>query len=128
MRKGVEVRGCGGGDGGEGCGCMGESGGPGVRVVVGWGGADSGGRLHIVLYEVVFVAVDTFVFGLGLGGDCLLVLGGMDVLDRWPSSVGAGVLVVWGLRGSDGVFSLTMASILEGGSDHVRQYGKYTPL
>lgn len=103
---------------------MGESGGPGVWVVVSWGGADATGLLFVALYEVELVAVDTFVFVFvfGLGGDCLLVLGGMDVLDRWPSWVGPGVLVVWGLRSGDDVFLLTIAGILGGGSDHVQQY------
>lgn len=99
---------------------MSESGGPGVRVVVSWGRADTTGLLHIALYEVEFVAVDTFVFVFGLGGHCLLIFGGMDVLDRWSSWVDAGVPVVWGLRSGDDIFSLTMAGILGGGSDHVQ--------
>jgi hypothetical protein len=107
---------------------MGESSGPGIRVVVSWGGEDARGLLYIALYEIIFVVVDTIIFGLGLRGNCLLVLRGVDVLGRWPSSVGAGVLVVWGLRGDDGVLSLTMAGILGGGSDHVLQYGNYTPI
>jgi hypothetical protein len=56
---------------------VGESGRPGVRVVVGWDGADARG-----LYEVVFVAIVTFVVVVGFGGDRLLVLGSMVVWHR----------------------------------------------
>jgi hypothetical protein len=68
---------------------MGECGGPGVRVVVGWGGL-----LHVAFYEIIFVAIDTFVVGRGRGVDRLLVLGGMSVLHGYPSWVGARMLLV----------------------------------
>lgn len=51
--------------------CAGD--GQGIRVSIDWCGLDAREVLKFVLYEVVVVAVDTFVFILG--DDCLVIVG-----------------------------------------------------